>query len=460
MRRALAPLLAAIFAVSACSSSGSSQAPTPGQTLPTVASTSAEPTATDPADWPTYHGRNDRAGHTGAASVRPPLRRAWSRGLDGAVYAQPVVAAGLVVVATENDSVYALRPGSGRLVWRRHLAEPTPLEELPCGNIDPLGITGTPAYDARSGLVFVVTESGDAHHDLHALDVRTGGERWHRNLDVVAGRDRHAEQQRGALLVAHGRVYAAFGGLFGDCGNYVGYVTAVATSGRGDVLRYAVPTGREAGIWAAAGPVEDPATGDVLVAVGNGSQTGGHFDGSDSVLRLSPTLRLRAFFAPSTWPEDNAADLDLGSMSPVVVGDRVVIAGKRGAVYLLAPNLRGVGGELDQVDGCSGFGGAATSGHAVYLPCSDGVRRVDVSGNHLGWAWRASGVAGSPVVVGDVVFSLDLDAGRLVALDSRSGEIRGGIDVGEVTRFATPAVAGRLLLVGTTGGVVAVVGRS
>ena len=48
-----------------------------------------------------------------------------------------------VIVATENDSVYALSASGGAVLWTRHLAAPVP-SGLPCGNISPSGITGTP----------------------------------------------------------------------------------------------------------------------------------------------------------------------------------------------------------------------------------------------------------------------------------------------------------------------------
>ena len=52
--------------------------------------------------------------------------------------------------------------------------------------------------------------------------------RWHESLDVLPHRNRKAEQERSAVLVAHGRVIVSFGGLAGDCDNYVGYVTSTA----------------------------------------------------------------------------------------------------------------------------------------------------------------------------------------------------------------------------------------
>jgi outer membrane protein assembly factor BamB len=449
-RLVIAASLAA--ALAACTSEGSGPRP--------ARPSSAAPAASAPTvDWPTYHGDNQRTGVSTSPPLRPPLRQAWSAELDGAVYAQPLVVDGGLLVATENNSVYALDARTGEQRWRRHLGEPVPVGDLPCGNIDPLGITGTPVYDDDTASVFAVTETPGVEHTLWALDVGTGAPRWHRSLDVVPGRDPAAEQQRSALLLANGRVYVAFGGLFGDCGNYVGYVAAVATDGSGPTLHYAVPTTREAGMWSPAGPVQGKAGRDIFVASGNGEQVDGEYDGSDSVIRLGPTLHRLALFAPDTWREDNAADLDLGSSSPVVTPlGTVVIAGKRGTVYLLPPDLGGIGGELDTLDGCAAYGGAATVDQTVLLPCSDGLRALSYGLETMRWTWRAPGVAGSPTVAGGAVYSLDLDAGELVQLRLDTGEEIARVDVGDTSRFATPVPAGGQVFVGTLTGVVAVRG--
>ena len=71
-------------------------------------------------------------------------------------------------------------------------------------------------------------------------------------------------------------------------------------------------------------------------------------------------------------------------MSAVLVDGKVLAAGKRGTAYLLDPaHLGGVGGQLSQLSVCKPFGGAAVSGSVAYLPCTDGLRAVSVSGN-----WR------------------------------------------------------------------------
>jgi outer membrane protein assembly factor BamB len=51
------------------------------------------------------------------------------------------------LLATEDNFVYAIDALSGRELWRSALGRPISRSSLSCGNIDPLGITGTPVID-------------------------------------------------------------------------------------------------------------------------------------------------------------------------------------------------------------------------------------------------------------------------------------------------------------------------
>jgi outer membrane protein assembly factor BamB len=438
-------------------------APRPDSSTTTSASTDAttagparsagSPNAGTPSSsWSTYHRDTARSGRADTP-VGPPLHHAWTARLRGAVYGEPLVVGSTLVVATEQDLVYGLSARTGRQRWRTRLGTPQPLSGLPCGDIDPLGITGTPAYDPATGSVFVVAETLGGHHTLWALDARSGARRWHRGLDVEQTRNRRAEQQRSALLVTHGRVVVAFGGLAGDCDDYVGYLTSTSTSGAGAVRSYAVPTAREAGIWSPAGPVQGP-NGNVYVASGNGAETNGRWDHSDSVLELtSGRLHPVGVFAPRTWRQDNAEDLDLGSSSPVGVGDRIVIGGKRGTVYLLRERLGGIGSALATVHGCRAFGGAAVVGGVVVLPCRDGIRALTVGERSLRWRWSAPGVYASPVTAGRFVYAADPDSGDLVVLRLSTGHVVQRLPVGALPHFPSAAVAAGRVFVGTLSGV-------
>jgi outer membrane protein assembly factor BamB len=342
--------------------------------------------------------------------------------------------------------------------WRTNVGTPVPLSSLPCGNIDPLGITGTPVYDAATGLIFAVAEVSGPQHILVGIDALTGKVRVRRSVDPQ-GIDIATHQQRAALALSQNMVYVAFGGLDGDCGDYHGWVIASRTDGSGSLLSYQIPTPREGGIWAPSGPAVD-ASGNVFVAVGNGETTQGNWDHSNSVLRLSPTLHLEDGFAPTTWDQENATDADLGSMGPLLLPDGLIFAdGKSGIGYLLHANaLGGVGGQAQQATICPSFGGAAALGSQLFVPCTDGVRQVTVGlGARMTIGWHAPGqVASSPVVGGHTVYSLDASNGTLYALDSANGGVRTSISTGQTSRFATPTLAGSQIFVGTMTGVVAI----
>lgn len=452
-------LLLIVLVLTGCASTSSS--PGSPASTPLVLPTSKTSPTVVPAqntDWTTYHRDNTRAGYVANMPDPQHLTRAWNTQLDGAVYAEPLIVGTHVFVATEGDSVYSLDSKTGKVQWRTNVGTPVPLSSLPCGNIDPLGITGTPVYDPATGLIFAVAEVSGPQHILVGIDALTGKVRVRRSVDPQ-GIDIAAHQQRAALALSQNMVYVALGGLYGDCGNYHGWVVASRTDGSGSLLSYQVPTTREGGIWAASGPAID-ASGNVFVAVGNGETTQGNWDHSDSVLRLSPTLHLEDGFAPTTWGQENASDTDLGSMGPLLLPNGLVFAdGKSGIGYLLHANaLGGVGGQAQQATICSSYGGAAALGSQLFVPCTDGVRQVTVgSGATMTIGWQApSQVAGSPVVGGHIVYSLDASNGKLYALDSANGEVRTSISTGQTSRFATPTLAGNQIFVATMTGVVAI----
>ena len=357
-----------------------------------------------------------------------------------------------VIVATEHNVVYGLALTGRAEVVGAAGQHPTSRADLPCGNIDPLGITGTPVYDSATGSVFLVASIGArVRHDLVALDPATGAIRWRRSVDLP-GADPQAMQQRGALTVLDGRVWVPFGGLAGDCGQYKGRLVGVPV-GNGEPVAYTVPTTREGGIWTPPGATV--LGGHLLVSVGNGESVGGSYDYSDSVLELAGT-RLVDSFSPSSWATDNAADLDLGSQGPAMVGNRwIFIAGKSGTGYVLRVGaLGGIGGEHSQAEVCPSYGGTAVAGDTVYVPCADGLRavRIDAQGR-IGIRWHAErSITGSPVLGGGRLYSVSPAAGVLSALDPATGTVRERVPVGVTSRFATPAISGTRLFVPTLTG--------
>src|SRR6185437_14298980 len=211
---------------------------------------------------------------------------------------------------------------TGKVAWRYRVGAParlatidkTPTLSPGCGDIGSLGITGTPVISAAAHEVLVAAEvQGQPgrprwqhiRHVLVALRFTATGVRlaWRRTIDPPGG---------------GGRVYYEYGGLFGDCGKYQGYVVSVAASGTGRLRSWKVPTVREGAIWATDGAATN-GHGELFVATGNSSNDSGRFDYGDAVIGLSPGLRLDGYFAPRDWARRNADDLDLGSGGPILL---------------------------------------------------------------------------------------------------------------------------------------------
>jgi outer membrane protein assembly factor BamB len=315
---------------------------------------------------------------TPAFTASSRLVKGWTGRVDGDVYARPLVIGAEVVVATENNSVHAFSSSTGRQLWTRHLG-PAVTRGLACdGNINPGGITGTPVADAATDRLFVVSFS-PYQHTLWSLNLTTGATMWDRDVDGP-GSDPRAEQARSALTLIDGRVYVPYGGLFGDCGDYHGWVVAALATGRGKLVTYVTPTRREAGIWSPPGAVAGH--GSLYVATGNGTPTN-VIDNSDSVVRLSPsTLGVQGTFTPSNWQALSADDQDLGSTSPALLSDGSLLQiGKDGTAYIVdATSLGGVGGQRAAAHVCSGgFGGDAVLGLTVVISCFSSLTAVRVT---------------------------------------------------------------------------------
>jgi outer membrane protein assembly factor BamB len=456
--------MAATAALAGCSSApapsgrptASGQATSPA---PTPAQSSG--TAVAVVDWPTYHQNSQRTGVAPGMPPAGPLQLAWSANLGGEVAGQPIIVGNTVVAATEQDTVYGLSRGSGAVVWRTSLGSPVPLSEQPCGNLNPLGITSTPVYDRATGLVYVVAQDGRTRHVLAGLRLSDGKVAFTRDIPAP-DHEPAFDQQRGALALADGRVYVVFGGHYGDCGPYIGSVVAVPATGSGPLYSYHLPTPKQGGIWAAGGPVVSP-DGTIFVSSGNGGRFSPPFDGSDSVIALTPTLRRTGVFAPTDWASLSASDLDLGSTSPALLSDgQILQVGKSGVAYLVdGAHLGGVGGQLAQQNVCVAFGGAAVSGTTVYVPCvSAGVTAVDTAGSRIKIVWRSpAAVSGSPVLGGGALWVSAPGNGVLYEVDPATGTIRQQLTIaGHLPDFASPSLSGDLVLVGTDTGVVAVSG--
>jgi hypothetical protein len=324
----------------------------------------------------TYHGNADRSGNfivprlTWERARNLHLDPSFHPRISGHLYAQPLYwrpsgSTGQLLVATEDNDLQAIDASSGGEIWRHSLGRPVPLSSLPCGNIDPLGITGTPVIDEASQAIYVAAMVGDEagpRHRVFALSLKDGSPLPGWPVDVaeaIAARGQRFnardQNQRGALAILDGRVYVPYGGHYGDCGDYHGWVVGISMQNPRDVVSWSTRA-RGGGIWATGGIAGDGRW--LFVATGNTIDVSNWSDG-EAIFRVAPDLRHRDqpedFFAPTEWRALDSRDADLGATNPLPLDAPraggtaafVLALGKDARAYLLDRNrLGGIGGSL------------------------------------------------------------------------------------------------------------------
>jgi hypothetical protein len=323
----------------------------------------------------TYHAHEDRSGNFVVPKLTWDRARAirldenFQAHVSGKIYAQPLywhppgTQAAVLLVATEDNMVYALDAEHGQEIWSRSLGKSIPLSALDCGDVDPLGITGTPVIDASTQTLYVeavIYDSSGPHHQVFALTLKDGSLLPGWPIDVAdALKDQHQtfnpknQNERGALIILDRTLYVPFGGHFGDCGEYHGRVVGISLDNPNKTMSWATRA-RGGGIWAPAGISSDGTS--LFVATGNTMDAATWGDG-EGVVRLAADLHKSEastdFFAPANWKDLDEQDADLGGTAPIPLdlpssSQRLVLAlGKDGRADLLdRRHLGGIGGGL------------------------------------------------------------------------------------------------------------------
>jgi len=392
----------------------------------------------------TYHNSNLRHGAytihaltlAAAATITPDTR--FNAALSGNIYAQPLywrpqgARIGLVIAATESNAVYALNEFTGAVVWQRQLAPSEPLSEMACGNIDPVGITGTPVIDDTNQVLYLdaltKTDSGPRHL-VYALSLADGSVVPGWPLDVEAQLTTRGatfsslvQGERSALLFFNNSVFVNYGGYAGDCGNYFGTVIQIDPASA-TIAQQWQTRARRGGIWAQGGISGDGQS--LYVTTGNTSGVTEWSDG-EGIIRLLPGLahstRTRDFFTPSNWKDLDDNDKDLGGTEALPIDirsgsawiHRVLAFGKDGNAYLVdRANLGGIGGQIavSQVSPSairtapavyqttSATMVAFTSANSTHCPGGRNITMLNVTASAVSFAWCVPlAGAGAPIL--------------------------------------------------------------
>jgi hypothetical protein len=439
---------------------------------------------------------------------------AFNAVVPGAIYAQLLYFVNgpggmkIIIAVTEENNVVALDAATGAAVWTRNLGTPVALSQLPCGDIDPLGITGTPVIDPVSRTLFLdamtTPDKGiTKKHLIFALSIDDGSTLSGWPVDVSATAtfggavfDSSVQNQRGAFASVNGIVYVPYGGHDGDCGNYHGWIVGVPVTNPASPKAWATgATG--GGIWGPSGAASE--NGSIFAATGNtfGATS---WAGGEALLRFSagPAFsNLPAdYFTPSNWQTLDSGDLDLGGTGPVILdvpgsapGQLLIGLGKDGKIYLVdRNNLGGVGNQVAVAQVATNeiinAAAAYTTSQGTYVVfkgsgnnCPAGqsgdltaVRIVPGAPPTVTTAWCAQqNGEGSPIVTTTdgnsetIVWSIGAEGdNRLHGFDGDTGQIvygggGAGDVIGFVRRFHTPILAGGRIYVAADGAVKAFV---
>ena len=178
--------------------------------------------------------------------------------VEGFVYAQPLIAAGIqiagkrrnvVYIATMENVVYAFDAddfsATGGLLWQVRFSEggatPVPVADvLPATNPaytlvkGAIGVMSTPVIDPSTNTIYVLSrwKAGDEYgQSLHALDLSSGAEKPNSPMPIVftdasgISFDPKWHGQRTGLVIAGNKIVIAWGSIQ-DAGPYHGWVMA------------------------------------------------------------------------------------------------------------------------------------------------------------------------------------------------------------------------------------------
>jgi outer membrane protein assembly factor BamB len=310
--------------------------------------------------WTTFGGDPQRTGWNKTEADLTPetvkhLKLEWSVHLDAEPKAlnnltAPLVRASimtsrgvkdLVVVAGASNKLFVIDGDTGKLVWEKTLSmEGTPdrRETWLCPN----SLTATPSIGP-------VPHTGGAQLGFgQALYVLASDGKLH-VFNLISGEDVvppapfiPAFAKAWSMNVANGAIYTT---ISQNCSGVNSGVYAMDLSNADRKISYfEASNARGAGIWGRAGAAIT-ADGRVIIETGDGAFDPEKGQMADSVMALTPDLKLSDYFTPRNRSWVTKKDLDMGSIGPTIFNykdwELAAAGGKEGVIFLLDTKLLG-----------------------------------------------------------------------------------------------------------------------
>ncbi len=312
----------------------------------------------------TYHNNNARTGLNAAETTltlsnvnSASFGKLFEVTVDGLVDGEPLYLSAvpipgsgthnLLIVVTENDSVYAFDADTGGGIWNISTlgAGETPSDDRGCSQVTPqIGITSTPVIRrpaGSNGVIYTVAmsknSSGDYFQRLHALDATTGKELYNGPVTITAKYpgtgdnssggnvvfDPAQYKERSGLLLAGETVYLTWASHC-DIRPYTGWVMGYnATTLAQKTVINVTPNGNEGAIWGSGAGLTADGSGNIFFLDANGvfdtTLTSGGFpdsgDYGNAFIRLTTSggLAVADYFEMDNGVQESNGDVDLGS---------------------------------------------------------------------------------------------------------------------------------------------------
>jgi len=340
-----------------------------------VTSNSATLTVNPATDVLTYHNDNARTGQNLTESILTTTNvnsaqfgKLGFYTVDGIVDAEPLYASNvavpsagthnLLIVATENGSVYAFDADSGLTIWQVSLLQPgeTADPDPASPTFPAIGVNATPVIDRTSGpngAIYVVAESAQtengpmSHHQrLHALDLVLGTELFSGPVDIQAtypGTGDNSDgtnvvfdpgqyRERTALLLLNGVIYTAWASHY-DIRPYTGWIIGYSgsTLAQTSVLNV-TPNGNSGAIWMSSAGLASDTSGNIYFLDANGTfdstlnasgfpSEGDYGNAFMKVSTAGNQLAVADYFEMSNGFAESGGDTDLGSGGALLLPD-------------------------------------------------------------------------------------------------------------------------------------------
>ncbi|MFZ0386319.1 MAG: PQQ-binding-like beta-propeller repeat protein [Solirubrobacteraceae bacterium] len=458
---------------------------TTGATRPPARAGRRAAVAIPAGDWPQFNFTAQRTGagpaHTGITAGDLDKLRLRAIKLPGVADSSAIELHGIridgrprevLVLTTSYGHTLAINAATGQAMW-----EFTP-SDIGSYNGSAQFTTATPTADPDRKYVYATSPDGKVHKLVLATgrEVRAGG--W----PVAVTLDPTHEKLASPPSLDGRDLIVVTDGYDGDVPHYQGHVVSIdRATGRiaavfnslcSDRPHLIVPTScpqTDSAIWGRSGAVIER-NGNILVATSNGySASRVSFNGrsywSDSVLELSPALKLLHNWTPSDQLHLTEDDLDLGSTSPALLpGDLAVQGGKSGELSLL---------DLKRLDGTTGPAGPRTGGQLqtiaapgttdvfsepavwtsksgttyVFVTTSAGTAAYRLgSDRRLSVAWQNSTPGTSPVIAGGLLYVYDEIHGALLVRNPVTGHQLRSLPVGPGHWNSPIVIDGRIVL--------------